>query len=182
MDAPDANCTHTSADRAILVDEEKLTGFLARLKREPIPWSDPDAVWRWLSAYGSFAPPHEPWGKCDKSIDQSQWRIPNPIAGLPGLIGVSATLPLACSTRTEPARMHLMSTPGDMFAPDKARRAIEASFGQPVPECTEPGKRQVWRMGDDMIILVEMGTPPISMSILIAHAAVERLSCRRPPP
>ncbi|MCE6074720.1 hypothetical protein [Agrobacterium vitis] len=167
---PDANCKINSAPPNALLDKVALTALLARLKTEPPPWSDADAMEAWLKSYGEVAV--EKPDTCSAQLD-----IAKPRQQLGGIGTFSASLRLCPVSRFgKPSSLFLYAGENDLFGFRKTEQSLEAALGPRHVQCSGEG-REVWVVSPEMTAVLSRLYP--SFGVLIVNAPVTALAdCR----
>lgn len=168
-DPPDANCKINSAPPNALLDKSALTALFARLKTQPPPWSNAEAMAAWVTPYGEASI----WrpDNCSASLDIQR---PKQLGGIGFL---SASLRLCPVSRFgKPSSLFMSTGENDLFAFRKAEEALETALGPRHAQCSGEG-REVWVVTPEVTAVLSRLYP--SFGVLIVNAPVTALAdCR----
>lgn len=167
---PDANCKINSAPPNALVDKAALTALFARLKSEPVPWTNADAMAAWLKPYGESA--IERPDNCSAQLD-----VARPQQQLGGIGTFSASLrPCLVSRFGKPSSLFLYAGENDLFGFRTTEEALDAALGPRHAQCSGEG-REVWVVTPEVTAVLSRLYP--SFGVLIVNAPVTALAdCR----
>lgn len=165
-DPRDANCAVSAAGPDGLVSQEEMAILMTRLREEPPPFSDPEAMADWLAPYGAFTLER---GDCDASLFEHS-RPPR----LSGFAFASAELRLCPSSSAIPGTLTLLSGDSDMFGKARALAAAEAVLGPPHAPCTDEGGTVFVLDERTTVVVTDLY---LSFGLLVVDGTPEILGC-----